>query len=218
MSVRVGSGLASQRGRSFTAVDVPIGMYVRAGAVSVLMLWQFHSCRWLRATGRTSRTLRLIRPPPRQEDINVGYVYSTAFLEGWSPSPGAVKVATKDTEAVTVPRQMNISLESVLLSMSTSEGFDSEYSDEGDSAIFQVTITNTGNTVLSSVILTNWIVGSEAFDCDQDFSAADSEFLPSSHLAGVPLVCDVTVPLTASYVDAGGFNSTSEVGFKGFMS
>lgn len=123
-----------------------------------------------------------------------------------------MKVATKDAETVTVSRQMNISLESTLLSMSKSEGLDVAYSDEGDSAIFQVTITNTGNTVLSSVIPTNWIVGSEAFDCDQDVSAADSEFLPSSHPSGAPLVCEVTVPLTASYVDAGGFNSTSEVG------
>ncbi|CAM9970653.1 unnamed protein product, partial [Ectocarpus sp. 12 AP-2014] len=94
-----------------------------------------------------------------QEDINMGYVHNTAILEGWSPSPGAVKVGTKDAETVTVPRQMNISLESTLLSMSKSEGLDVAYSDEGDSATFQVTITNTGNTVLSSVILTNWIVG-----------------------------------------------------------
>ncbi|CAM9294792.1 unnamed protein product, partial [Ectocarpus fasciculatus] len=146
-----------------------------------------------------------------QEDIDAGYVHNTATLEGWSPSPGAVKVTTKDAEAVMVPRQMNISLESTLMSMSKSEGLDSAYSDEGDYAIFQVTITNTGNTVLSSVAPTNSIVGPEAFDCDQDVSAADSEFLPSSHPSGAPLVCDVTVPLTASYVDAGGFNSTFEV-------
>ncbi|CAM9789547.1 unnamed protein product, partial [Ectocarpus sp. 6 AP-2014] len=146
-----------------------------------------------------------------QEDINAGYVHNTVILEGWSPTPGAVKVATKDAETVTVPRQMNISLDSTLMSMSKSEGLDSAYSDEGDSATFQVTITNTGNAVLSSVIPTNWIVGSEAFNCDQDVSAADSEFLPSSHPSGAPLVCEVTVPLTASYVDAGGFNSTSEV-------
>lgn len=147
-----------------------------------------------------------------QEDIDEGYVYSTATLEGWSPSPGSVKLTTQDAEAIMVPKQMGISLERTLVDISESEGLESAYSDEGDSAIFQVTVTNTGNTMLSSVVLTDSAVGAEAFDCDQTFTATDSEFFPGSHPSGAPLVCLVTVPLTATYVDAGGFNGTSEVG------
>lgn len=153
----------------------------------------------------------MVCPPPLQEDIDEGYVYTTARLEGWSPSPSSVKFATEDFEAIALPKQHGISLERTLLDISGSEGLDAVYSDEGDSAILQVTITNTGNTMLSTVVLTDTIVGAEAFHCDHDFTATDSEFLPSSHPSGAPLVCLVTVPVTANFVDAGGFNGTSEV-------
>lgn len=151
-------------------------------------------------------------PLSLQEDIDKGYVRSNATLDGWSPSPGTMKFSTEDAEAVMVPRQMNISVEKNLLSISESEGLDSTNIDPGDSAIFEVTIMNTGNTVLKSVELTDSVVGAEAIDCDQDFTDTYSRFLPDSHPSGASLVCHVTVLLTASYVDDGGFNSTSKVG------
>lgn len=138
-------------------------------------------------------------------------MYNTATLEGWSPFPVAVKFTTKDAEAVMVPRQMNISLERSLVQISRSEGLDAEYSDVGDSAVFEVTINNTGNTMLSAVILSDGVVSVDVLKCDKDFTAADSKFFPSSHPSGAPLVCNITVAITASYVDAGGFNGTSEV-------
>lgn len=156
---------------------------------------------------------RLTRPLSLQEDIDEGYVHTTATLQGWSPSPGSVKLTTQDAEAIALPKQMGISLERTLVGITESEGLHSAYSDEGDSATFQVIITNTGNTVLNSVVLTDTIVGAEALDCDQDVTTIDSEFLPNSHPFGAPLVCLITVPLTAIYVDAGGFNGTSEVGY-----
>lgn len=139
-------------------------------------------------------------------------MHNNATLEGWSPSPGAGKFTTGDAEAVMVPRQMNISVKRTFISNSESEGLDSTESDQGDSATFEVTITNTGNTILSSVTLTDSIVDAEAINCGQDFTSTESKFLPDSHPSGAPLICSVTVPLTASYVDAGGFNSTSTVG------
>lgn len=136
-------------------------------------------------------------------------MHNNATLEGWSP--GEVKFTTEDAEAIKVPRQMNISVERTLISISVSEGLDSTYSDPGDSATFEVTVTNTGNTVLNSVELTDSVVDAEAIDCDEDFPGTVSKFLPDS-LA--PFICRVTVPLSTSVVDAGGFNSTSEVGLK----
>lgn len=138
-------------------------------------------------------------------------MYNTATLEGWSPPPDAVKFTTQDAEGVMIPRQMNISVERTLVQISKSEGLDPTFSDEGDSAAFIVTVSNTGNTVLRSVEVTDSAVGAGAIACDQDFTASDSEFLPSSHPSGMPLVCSVSVPILASYVDAGGFDGTSEV-------
>lgn len=147
--------------------------------------------------------------PLFQEDIDEGYVHNNATLEGWPPSE--VKFSTEDGEAVKVPRHLNISVKRTLLNISQSEGPDPAYSDPGDSATFQVNITNTGNTMLNSVELNDSVVDAEAIDCDQDFTGTDSKFFPDSHPSGAPLVCYVTVPLTAFYVDAGGFIGTSEV-------
>lgn len=142
----------------------------------------------------------------------MGFVYSTAILEGWSPPPDAVSFMTQDAEAVMVPRRMSMSLEKTFLDMSTAEGLNGNYSDAGDTVVFQVTINNTGSTILSAVALSDGAAGAEAPQCDQDFTAPDSKFFPSSHPSGAPLVCNVTVPVTAFYVDAGGFNTSSEVG------
>ncbi|CAM9332684.1 unnamed protein product, partial [Hapterophycus canaliculatus] len=152
-----------------------------------------------------------------KEDIDVGFVYNTATLEGWSPLPGAVSFTTQDAEAVMIPRQMNISLQRTLVQMSKTEGLDPNYSDVGDSALFQVTVNNTGNTILSTVELSDGDESAEVLECDQDFTAAGSKFLPSSHPSGAPLVCNVTVPLTSFRVDAGGFNGTSEVGYQALV-
>lgn len=161
------------------------------------------------AAGYNQISTQWFRRPLFQEDIDEGYVYNNATLEGRSPS--GVKFATADAEVVKVPRKMNISVERILVNISQSEGSDSTYSDPGDSATFKVNITNTGNTVLNSVELNDSVVDAEAIDCDQDFTSTDSKFFPDSHPSGAPLICHVTAPLTASYVDAGGFNSTSEV-------
>ncbi|CAM9230892.1 unnamed protein product [Scytosiphon promiscuus] len=146
-----------------------------------------------------------------QEDIDVGFVYNTATLEGWSPLPGAVQLTTQDAEAVMLPRQMSISMERALVHISNAEGLDADFIDAGDSALFAVTINNTGNTMLSTVMLSDGAGSVRVLECDQDFTATDSMFFPSSHPSGTPLVCNVTVPVTASIVDAGGFNGTLEV-------
>lgn len=133
------------------------------------------------------------------------------MLEGWSPTPGSVKITAQDADVAILPRQISISVERSLLSVSTSKGLNSVYSDAGDSATFEITITNTGNTVLSEVVLTDSAVDVETSDCDQDYTATDSEFLPDAHPSSTTIVCSVTVPITAAHVDAGGFSGTSKV-------
>lgn len=77
----------------------------------------------------------------------------------------------------------------------------------------QVTIKNTGNTALDTVFLTDTVADAGSIDCDQDFAAANSEFLPDSHPSGDAIVCTVETLLTGSHIDAGGFKGTSKVGW-----
>lgn len=114
---------------------------------------------------------------------------------------------------VKLPQKMEILVNRTLESVSTTLGVNSVFSDEGDVARFKVTITNTGNTVLSAVVPTDSVVadlGDSA--CDPDFRAPDSKFLPDSHPSGAAIVCTVDTVLTGSHIDAGGFTGTSKVG------
>lgn len=90
--------------------------------------------------------------------------------------------------------------------MSVSEGLNTVYSDIGDSATSWVTVSNTGNTALSEVTLTDSALDVESIKCDQEYSSARSEFLP-----GYTMSCTITVPMTTARVDAGDFQGTSEV-------
>lgn len=135
-----------------------------------------------------------------------------ATIEGWSPPPGSVKVVGQDGDVVNLPQKMEILVKRTLESISTFRGLNSASSDEGDIARFKVTITNAGNTALSAVILTDTVADASGVDCNHDFTAAGSKFLPDSHPSGAAIVCTVDTRLTESHIDAGGFKGTSKVG------
>lgn len=143
--------------------------------------------------------------------MNDGSVRNNATLEGWSPSPDSVKETARDADVVALPRNMGVSVKRTLVSVSTSEGLNSAYCDVGDFATFEVTIQNTGNTALTTVVLTDSMTDAGNALCNHEYSTADSKFLPTSNPSGVVIVCHVTVPVTESHVDAGGFSATSEV-------
>lgn len=136
---------------------------------------------------------------------------NNATLEGWSPSPNSTKETARDADVVALPLKMEISVERRLVSVSASEGLNSGYCDVGDFATFEVTIQNTGNMVLSTVVLTDSMTNAGNYFCNHEYSTADSKLLPTSNPSGVVIVCNVTVPVTESHVDAGGFSGTSEV-------
>ncbi|CAN0062389.1 unnamed protein product, partial [Laminaria digitata] len=150
-----------------------------------------------------------------QEDIDTGSVSNSATVKGWCPPPGSVEVTGQDGDIVDLPQKMEILVNRTLESISTIGGLNSAVSDEGDVARFKVTITNIGNTALSAVVLTDTaaVVAADVggIHCDQDFSAASSNFLPDSHPSGAAIVCTVDTLLTGSHIDAGGFKGTSKV-------
>ena len=166
-------------------------------------------------SSRSSVNLDLF--PLAQEDINTGSVSNSATIEGWSPPPGSVRVIDEDGDDVKIPQKLAILVNRTLESISTFRGLNSASTDEGDVARFKVTISNTGNTALDAVVLTDTGVAAVDVDgsnCDRYFTAAGgSKFLPDSHPSGAAIVCTVDTVLTGSHIDAGGFTGTSKVGF-----
>lgn len=103
-----------------------------------------------------------------------------------------------------------MSVEKTMRSITTTDGIDPTYSDAGDTATFDISITNTGDTRLNQVLLTDEMFGDNII-CDYDFSGSASGFLPSSHPDGHPISCEARTRLTHANVDAGSISGTAKV-------
>ncbi|CAM9578740.1 unnamed protein product, partial [Sphacelaria rigidula] len=146
------------------------------------------------------------------DDIDAGSVSNNAILTGWTASPGSIKITTMDADIVSLPRQSAVFVVRTLQSMTVGAGPNTQYSDEGDVATFNITVSNTGNTRLRGVMVTDSMFDPEDLDCDQDFTdPTSSAFTPASDPDGASIVCIGAVSLTKSEVDAGGFEGTAKV-------
>lgn len=151
-----------------------------------------------------------------QADIDSGTVLNYATLDGWSPAPGSVRVTAREADLVALPRQERVSVVRMLESVTTSQGLNKDYSDQGDSATFKVTVSNTGNTKLRAVRVTDSMFDPEDLDCDHNFSSHTSGFMPASDQDGTVIVCRGTILLASSQVDEGGIHGTAKVSMCGF--
>lgn len=145
-----------------------------------------------------------------QDDVDAGFVFSETALGAWTPSPNSEQVEAQATDNTTLPRMPRISVEKNMRAMSVADGVDPTYSDAGDTATFDISITNIGNTRLSQVVLTDDMLG-DSITCDHDVSGTADGFLPSSHVEGVPIVCEAVLHLTPDDVDAGFISGAAEV-------
>lgn len=136
-------------------------------------------------------------------------MFSETTLEAWTPSPDSESVGAEETDTTTLPRLPSILVEKTLRTITEADGVDPTYSDAGDAATFDIHITNTGNTRLNEVVLTDDMFG-DGIACDHDFSGAASGFLPSSHADGHPVVCEGVMRLTSVDVDAGFISGAAE--------
>ncbi|CAM9176924.1 unnamed protein product, partial [Sphacelaria rigidula] len=146
-----------------------------------------------------------------QDDIDAGLVASNATITAVSPFPNSVPIESEAKDTTDVPRDSSILVEKTMKIMTTVSGLDTELSDADDWAIFDIVVTNTGNTALSKVVLTDDMFSEGSTACNNNFSAATSNFLPSVNPDGAAIGCEVTLNLTSAHVDAGEISGTAKV-------
>ncbi|CAN0512031.1 unnamed protein product, partial [Scytosiphon promiscuus] len=83
-----------------------------------------------------------------QDDIDNGLVSSEFIAEGRTPAPDSTITGATDDNTTILPRFSSISIEKKLRSITTAGGIDLARIDAGDTAVFDISITNTGNTRL----------------------------------------------------------------------
>lgn len=147
--------------------------------------------------------------PPRKDDVDAGIVFSEAKVKAWTTSPNSIEVEAKGSGSTPLHQKPEILLEKHFREITKAAGIHPTYSDAGDTATFDIYITNTGNTRLNRVVLTDDMFG-ESITCDDDFSGTISGFLPLRP-SGHRIVCEAVALLTSVDVDTGYINSTAEV-------
>ena len=152
--------------------------------------------------------------PTAQDDIDAGFVFSTATITG-SSSHGSRTVKAAANQETFLSRISRIVVEISLRSVTTKNGIHRDYSDAGDTAFFKITIRNIGNTRLSEVVLLDDVFGN-TIACNHELSIVASRFAPSERSGGVPIVCDASKVLSVRDVDAGVITGTAEVSFGTF--
>lgn len=140
----------------------------------------------------------------------MGFVSSEVVGEGRTPSPDSTTIGAQQNDTTILPGQSSISVEKALRSITVAGGIDLTYSDAGDTAIFDITITNTGNTRLGQLLLTDDMFG-DTIPCDHDLLDMTNGLLPSSHPDGGSISCEASMNLTSVDIDAGFITGTAEV-------
>lgn len=141
----------------------------------------------------------------RQDEIDTGVVLSEATVEGWTLAPVPIAVKAEENDTTILPQKTEILVEIGVKTITKTDGIDPEHSDAGDTVTFDVNITNTGNTRLNQVVLTD-----ESITCNYDFSDAASGFLPL-HPDGHQIACQASIQLSNVDVDAGSITGMAEV-------
>ncbi|MGC4174584.1 DUF7507 domain-containing protein [Demequina sp.] len=132
-----------------------------------------------------------------QANVNAGGVTNSATATGTPPTGAAV--SDTDSNAVTITPAAGIDVTKVKKSGTPTKA--------GDPVVWTVTVTNTGNVTLSSVIVTDALIGASLVSpCP--FATPIASLAP-----GASLTCDVTYAVTQTNVDAGAVtNSVSATG------
>lgn len=110
---------------------------------------------------------------------------------------------TSENDTTILPQKPVILMKIGLKAITKTEGIDPDYSDANDMVTFDVIITNTGNTRLHEVQLTN-----DSIKCDHELSGTTSGFL-SLNPNGI-LACEASTRLTSVDVDTGSIIGTAE--------
>lgn len=146
-----------------------------------------------------------------QAQVDLALVEKAFLLEGSWPSPGFANTFARADSTLDIPRKTEVSVVRRCLFLTTSEGLDPEYSDEGDWQTWDIIVTNTGTTTLSQVTVTDSVFSKRDLNCNGDFSSTTNEFLPVSHPNGTSLVCRGSRALMAWEVELGNVGGVANV-------
>lgn len=144
-----------------------------------------------------------------QGDIDAGEIADTASVLSSSPAPSPQEISARTSCATALPRKPEIEIVKNVTDITAASGFDPAVTDAGDTFTYVTTVSNTGNTWLSNVAVTDSMFddgGVDGHGCGSRYAEDSSRFAP-----GETFECTATLTLEQVHVDGRCVESTAKV-------
>lgn len=140
-----------------------------------------------------------------QADIDTGFISDTASVVSLSPAPSALEVVDEASCTTFLPRKPGVEILKDVTDITAASGFDPSVADAGDTIEYRITVTNTGNTWLSDVAVSDPMFGG-GLDCSNSYIGNSSRFSP-----GAKFECTAKLTLEQLHIDGRCVGSAANV-------
>lgn len=143
-----------------------------------------------------------------QADIDAGEISDASSVVSSSPAPSSAEVAAEASCTVALPRQPGIEILKVVTDSTAANGVDPLITDAGDTFDYRITVSNTGNTWLGDVVVSDTMLGEDgyALGCISSYTGNFSRLSP-----GESFECTTTLTLEQVHIDGQCVENTANV-------
>lgn len=143
-----------------------------------------------------------------QADIDAGEISDEASVVSLSPAPSPSDVIAVASCTTSLPRQPGVEIFKSVTDVTAASGYDPLLTDAGDTFTYLITVSNTGNTWLSDVAVSDPMLDNtgEGLGCGSAYVGNSSRFAP-----GGTFDCTVVLTLEQEHIDERCVDSTANV-------
>lgn len=139
-----------------------------------------------------------------QKDIDAGEILDVASVTASSPAPSSSERLASTSCTCDLPRQPGIAIVKATTDVTTARGRNASATDAGDIFAYRITVSNTGNTWLSDVNISDPMF--EDLACSDSYEGSDSRFAP-----GGSIECTALLTLEQDHIDNGCVGGSANV-------
>lgn len=145
-----------------------------------------------------------------QANVDAGEILDEASVTSSSPRPSSSEANASTSCTCDLPRQPEITIVKDATSVTTTSGLNASATDVGDAIAYRITVSNTGNTWLSDVDISDPMFDELA--CSATYKGEDSRFA-----SGDSIKCTALLTLNQAHIDNGCVENSASVSAGWFL-
>lgn len=141
-----------------------------------------------------------------QANIDAGQMLDITTVGSISPAPTPSEISAGATCTTNLPRQPGVAINEQVTTITAGNGADMSFTDAGDAFEYLITVTNSGNTWLSTVSASDPMFEVDELACGKDYGSSDARFAP-----GDSVECTASLTLEQVHIDSRCVDNSAEV-------